>query len=140
VPSTPPSPSPSARANNGPGSEILQADALEALQGKLYDQVDQRWKEPPPFNEDLQFRVWVNQDGKVLSYEPNNQAAIDYAVNTPLPDLGGRFDPQAPAPSEPFASFKVVFKPDGKLQVNPWHGLPPEQPKSDTQSEAGGKP
>jgi hypothetical protein len=127
APSAPSSPSPSATASSGTVSEIFQADTLEALQVKLYDQIDQRWQETPPFNEDLQFRVRVSQDGKILDYEPDNQAAIDYAVSTPLPNLGQRFDPQtATSPSEPFASFKVVFKPDGKLQVNPWHGLPPE--------------
>lgn len=118
-PSASPLPSPIAGAT---GAEITDAQALEALQPKVYEQLDQAWKVKPSFNEDLKYRVQVGADGKIVSYESDNRAARDYENEIPLPQLGKPQD-NASAPVAGTASFKVVFKPSGKLEISPWHGF-----------------
>jgi Domain of unknown function (DUF4335) len=122
-PSPETSPSPQTPVSAVPESpvEITEKSQLENLQPKLYDQIDQNWKGTPPFEKDLVFRVRVKADGTIADYEPDSQLASDNAKATPLPQLGKPAETNAP-PSESLASFKVVFKPSGVLQVNPWHG------------------
>ena len=101
----------------GQGGEITESVTIEALQPNLYEQIDRAWKKSPTFNEDLKYRVRIGKDGKVVSYEANNRAARDYENDTPLPTL-----PKAKDNNEGTASFKVVFKPSGRLEINPWFG------------------
>jgi Domain of unknown function (DUF4335) len=115
-----PSPSPSSSPSSSPDSkaEITDATAIDALQPKLYDQIDKAWQANPAFNEDLRYRVQVNRDGTIVSYTPDNRAATDYENEIPLPKLSkGK-----PGETEGTASFKVVFRPSGKLEINPWFG------------------
>mgnify|MGYP002776992076 CR=1 FL=1 len=114
------SPSPSPAAVAVTGTELTDRATLEALQPKLYDAIDQNWKGRPPFDKDLVFRVRVKPDGTIAGFQPESQLANDFAKDTPLPQLGKPIDPNAPA--EPAASFKVVFRPSGVLQINPWFG------------------
>ena len=119
-----PTPSPvastSPSAASAPATELTDTATLENLQPKLYDTLDQNWKGRPPFDKDLVFRVRVKPDGTIAGFQPDNQSATEFAKDTPLPQLGKAIDPNTPA--EPAASFKVVFKPSGVLQVNPWYG------------------
>ncbi len=101
----------------GQGGEITESATIEALQPNLYEQIDRAWKKSPTFNEDLKYRVRIGKDGKVVSYEADNRAARDYENDTPLPTL-----PKAKDNNEGTASFKVVFKPSGRLEINPWFG------------------
>lgn len=122
-PSPDASPSPTAslsRSSTAP-TEITEPSQLEALQPKLYDQLDQNWKGSPPFDKDLLFRVRVKADGTIVGYEATNQFAADHVQFTPLAQLAKPADPNG-TPAESLASFKVVFKPSGALQVNPWYG------------------
>ncbi len=119
-PSESPSPSPSSSpiANADAKAEITDATVLDAIQPKLYDQIDKAWQVSPAFNEDLQYRVQVNRDGTIVSYTPDNRAASSYENEIPLPKLSkGK-----PGETEGTASFKVVFRPSGKLEINPWFG------------------
>lgn len=103
-------------------AEITNAEQLEQLQTKLYDQVDQNWTEKPTFEQDLVFRVRIKQDGTIADYTPDTPTATDFAKETPLPNLG-KPAPEDATPTEPVALFKVVFKPNGVLQVSPWRGF-----------------
>ena len=103
-----------------PAIELTDAATLESLQPKLYDALDQSWKGRPPFDKDLVYRVRVKPDGSIAGFQPENPPANDFAKDTPLPQLGKPIDQNVPAESA--ASFKVVFKPSGVLQVNPWYG------------------
>ncbi len=117
-PSESPSPSSSPSANVDSKAEITDATTLDAIQPKLYDQIDQAWQANPAFNEDLRYRVQVNREGTIVSYTPDNRAATDYENEIPLPKLSkGK-----PGETEGTASFKVVFRPSGKLEINPWFG------------------
>ncbi|XGV95769.1 MAG: DUF4335 domain-containing protein [Leptolyngbya sp. BL-A-14] len=104
-------------------AEITDPAQIKALQPKVYDQIDQAWKEKPTFKKDLVFRVRVKQDGTIADYKPDNQSAVDYGQELPLAKLGKLVtDGDTDAMTEPLALFKVVFKPDGKLEISPWRG------------------
>ncbi|MBC7972216.1 MAG: DUF4335 domain-containing protein [Verrucomicrobia bacterium] len=102
-------------------TEITDAAQIKVLQPRLYDQIDKNWKDKPSFKKDLVFRVRVKQDGTIADYKPDNQSAADYVQEIPLSKLGKPAAGDAAA-QEPVALFKVVFKPDGKLEVSPWRG------------------
>lgn len=117
-PSESASPSPSPSSSPDSKAEITDATAIDSLQPKLYDQIDKAWQASPAFNEDLRYRVQVNREGTIVSYTPDNRAATDYENEIPLPKLSkGK-----PGETEGTASFKVVFRPSGKLEINPWFG------------------
>jgi hypothetical protein len=127
APSTPialASPVPTAQISPAPTTDVKQeitdSAALDALQPKLYEQLDKAWQANPAFNEDLRYRVEVSREGKIISYTPENNAARDYVNEIPLPKLsqGQSGNPTA----DGTASFKVVFRPSGKLEINPWFG------------------
>ncbi len=105
-------------------AEITDVAQVKEIQPKVYDQLDKGWKGTPAFSQDLIFRVRANSKGTIADYEPINQSAADYTQNTPLPSLGKGVaqGTQAPPAQEPLALFKVVFKPNGVLQVSPWRG------------------
>ena len=104
-------------------TEITDTTQIKDLQPKLYDQIDKNWKSTPSFKKDLVFRVRVKQDGTIVDYRPDAQSAADYIKETPLPQLGKlAADSDAGTAHDPLALFKVVFKPDGKLEVSPWRG------------------
>lgn len=118
----PASPTSSLVANtSSPASEITDEAQLEDLQPKVYDQIDQNWKGSPTFDQDLMFRVRVKADGSLVDYTPEDASANDNAQATPLPQLSKQADLNA-ASQESLASFRVVFKPSGVLQVHPWYG------------------
>ncbi len=120
-PNASPSPTASLSGSSTAPAEITESSQLEALQPKLYDQLDQNWKGSPPFDKDVLFKVRVKADGTIADYEAANQFAADHVQFTPLAQLGKPADSNAPS-SDSLASFKVVFKPSGALQVNPWYG------------------
>lgn len=104
-------------------TEITDATQIKVLQPKLYDQIDKNWKDKPTFKKDLVFRVRVKQDGTIADYKPDNQSATDYVKETPLAKLGKpSSEGDTDAMQAPLALFKVVFKPDGKLEISPWRG------------------
>ncbi|MBN8561695.1 MAG: DUF4335 domain-containing protein [Leptolyngbya sp. UWPOB_LEPTO1] len=113
------SPSPTAAAT--PATELTDAETLENLQPKLYDAIDKSWQGRPPFDKDLVYRVRIKPDGTIVGFQPDNPPANEFVKSTPLPQLSKQIDPNAPAESA--ASFKVVFKPSGVLQINPWYGV-----------------
>ena len=122
VSAPPSSPIASASPASTPDSkqEITDGVTLETLQPKLYAQIDKAWQANPAFNEDLRYRVQVSREGTIVSYTPENKAARDYENEIPLPKLSQSKSGNPTA--EGTASFKVVFQPSGKLEINPWFG------------------
>jgi hypothetical protein len=130
-------------------SEITDPTQLQKLNVELYDKLDQAWRKTPTFSENLVYRVAVASSGEVQGYKFVNDAALKYLDDVPLADL--RFNStestpegsaSSPSPTasptnsptsssptstgsaarEPIAQFRVVFKPDGVLEVSPWYG------------------
>ncbi len=110
------------------GPEISDASVLKGLNDKLYEQIRQSWSTTPTFSSELEYRVAVNEDGVIADYEAKNQAAFDYVKQTPLNSL---IKPEAAVlskenteafPLKPLAQFRVIFKPNGTLEVSPFQG------------------
>lgn len=97
---------------------ISDPGEIELLKGKLSQQIDGVVKNKPPANAELVYRVSVAQDGAIVGYKSENSAAVGTS-ETPLSELLYKPVGSRP-PAEPLADFRVVFAPDGKVQVTPW--------------------
>lgn len=108
------------------GPEITDPFLLENLNEELYDQINQARIREVDFPRELNYRVAVQRDGEIADYEALNQAAFDYLDRTPLPSLlevtQNTHSGEPGSSDEPLAQFKVVFTPEGILQVSPWRG------------------
>lgn len=105
-------------------SEITETAQLEEILPKLRSQINQNWASTPKFQEELIYKVRVKQDGTIVDYNPENEAAARSVQETPLVKLGKPMvDGNAAAVQEPVALFKVVMRPpDGTLEISPWRG------------------
>jgi hypothetical protein len=126
----PPEPSPNRRSSLvaplASAPMITERQQLAELNQKLYTQIAQVWKTKPTFNQDLIYRVGVDQSGQIVGYRPMNQAAIDFKQEVPLLDLlnvpvpaSAAVKPEA-VTQKALAQFQVVFTASGVLQVRPW--------------------
>lgn len=97
---------------------ITDPGEIEQLNGKLSQQIDGVVKNKPPVDAELVYRVSVAQDGAIVGYKSENSAAVDTS-ETPLSELLYKPVGSRP-PAEPLADFRVVFTPDGNVQVTPW--------------------
>jgi len=97
---------------------ITDPGEIELLKGKLLQEIDGVVKNKPPVDAELVYRVSVAQDGAIVGYKSENSAAVDIS-ETPLSELLYKPVGSRP-PAEPLADFRVVFAPDGKVQVTPW--------------------
>jgi Domain of unknown function (DUF4335) len=129
-----PSPAASASAPSSPASEpdpsavasttpITDPTQLTGLKQRLRSTLDEAWKTRPSFEQNLVYRVAVAENGDVLGFRYVNDDAVRYVNQTPLLDL--RYTPTATASPEPVAEFRVVFTPNGIVEVSPWHGEVP---------------
>jgi|GEM_PF-1201566 hypothetical protein len=102
------------------GSEDMAASTtpdpakLEQLSQSVYQTINQAWITTPVTEESV-YRVKVDENGSILSFEPKSQVASENVDNTPLADLATSKDVTT-APS--FAEFDVIFLPSGLLEVN----------------------
>jgi len=109
------------------GPEIKQKNKLKEMTVKLRDILTEQFKEGQRFSATMEFRIAMTEDGIIGDYEALNQKAMDYEKETPLADLinleavgivaGGSLVPQ-----KPLGQFKVIFYPQGKIEVSPWRG------------------
>ncbi|HEY9747414.1 MAG TPA: DUF4335 domain-containing protein, partial [Allocoleopsis sp.] len=67
--------------------EITDPTELDSLSRKLYDQIDQSWKQDPEFDQDLVYRVTVGKDGAILGYKEAENTPVGAADQTPLLNL-----------------------------------------------------
>jgi hypothetical protein len=107
------------------GEKITDSSILRDLRQKLYNTTRQNWSVTPTFKKELRYRVAVNKMGVISDYEPLNQVAFDYFRETPLPQMFKSVygsNQAAPNNKDPLAHFRVVFKPNGTLEVIPWQG------------------
>jgi len=101
-------------------SQITESDQLAGLKQQLYEQLRKDWSASFEFSRPLVYRVALNKEGVIADYEPYNQSAVDYEEKTPLPSVFQSKNPTAAILQEPLAQFRVVFRPNGGLEVNPW--------------------
>jgi len=98
--------------------QITDPGEIELLKGQLSQQIDGVVKNKPPVDAELVYRVSVAQDGAIVGYKSENSAAVE-SSETPLSELLYKPVGSRP-PAEPLADFRVVFAPDGNVQVTPW--------------------
>lgn len=102
---------------------IEDPDVLAALRYKLYHEIDDAWTTSPTFEDDLVYRVSVGEDGAILGYRPESDRAREFDDETPLSSLLYLPVEGGTAAVESLAEYKVVFRPNGVLQVSPWDGI-----------------
>lgn len=105
---------------------VTNPDQVEELKWQLFDQLDQAWKTTPTFTEDLIYRVGVATNGNIVGYRYENDPALEFADETPLADLRQTAANPENDRNQPIAQYRVVFRPNGALEVSPWFGIPPQ--------------
>ncbi|MBW4447863.1 MAG: DUF4335 domain-containing protein [Spirirestis rafaelensis WJT71-NPBG6] len=102
--------------------EITDASQLRALNRQVYNQINPAWATRSGLNEDLVYRIGVAADGAIVGYKATNKEANQAIEKTPLPKLLYNPAKRGGINNEPIAQFRVVFTPQGVLQVSPWRG------------------
>ncbi|HLO48661.1 MAG TPA: pentapeptide repeat-containing protein [Kamptonema sp.] len=116
-----------------PVPAITDKKVIEKLQDQFQKILAKNWQSSStkdgqtsnPIKDDLVYRVLLNKEGKVASYEPTNKLAIDFAQRTPLPKLlvsaSKDKDTEIVDPTKvinsPVAEFKVKLTANGKVKV-----------------------
>jgi len=110
-------------------AEITNTEQLALLNQKLHSQIEQVWQASRRrFDQALEYRISVREDGAIANYEALNSAASDYLQQTPLQQLIVSPTPNTTSTQargstqELIGQFRVVFTPQGILEVSPWHG------------------
>ncbi|HEY9832035.1 MAG TPA: hypothetical protein V6D26_15730 [Stenomitos sp.] len=118
-----------ARHPSNATAEITNTEQLAALNQKLHSQIEQVWQASRRrFDQALEYRISVREDGAIATYEALNQAASDSLQHTPLQQLLVSPTPSTTSTQakgsiqESVGQFRVVFTPQGILEVSPWHG------------------
>ncbi|MBW4670721.1 MAG: DUF4335 domain-containing protein [Cyanomargarita calcarea GSE-NOS-MK-12-04C] len=102
--------------------EITDPSQLRALNRQVYNTINPAWTSRTGLNQESIFRVGVAADGSIVGYKAVNKGSNDTVEKTPLPNLLYNPANRSPIASEPIAQFRVVFNPQGELQVSPWRG------------------
>ncbi|WRH67182.1 MAG: WD40 repeat domain-containing protein [Planktothrix sp. GU0601_MAG3] len=96
---------------------ITKPELIQHLNQQLYAIIDQRWQSNLMISDSLIYRVTLNEQGKIMEYQPFNSAAVREMQKTaPI------FQPDTQSRSEYAAQFQVVLSADGILEVSPWEG------------------
>ncbi|MCT7956207.1 hypothetical protein [Laspinema palackyanum] len=120
-----PAPMGEAPAPTAQPQTIADPVVIETLNQSLYEKLDSNWNTFPTFTQDLAYRVQINEQGEIVSYEPVDPVAQQYTNELPLPNLS-ETQPAGSATAQPLANFRVVFTPTGVLQVDPWQNDIPQ--------------
>jgi nitrate/nitrite transport system ATP-binding protein len=115
APSPTPTASPTPPPKPQPPAAITDPSQLEDLESKLFDRLDSEWQTTPTFSEALTYQVKVNPDGAIAGYEPVNPAAKEFVKEIPLSEVQNTKE----TGKNPQAKFKVIFSPEGILEVQP---------------------
>ena len=102
--------------------EITDASQLRALNRQVYNQIHPAWTNRLRLKQELIYRLGVAADGAIVGYKAVNKEANEGIGQTPLPNLLYNPANRASISNEPIAQFRVVFTPEGVLQVSPWRG------------------
>lgn len=103
-----------------PAPAITDPTQLEALNKKLYEQINNAWTTRATLDRDLSYQVVVSPQGAIVGYKPTDATANEQIGRTPLRSL---LTPPLTTPSptpQPVAQYRVVFTKGGKLQITNW--------------------
>jgi Domain of unknown function (DUF4335) len=110
--STSPAPTSAASAKTGIITEATQVGFLER---QLQRDLRQNWPGSTKIKQAANFQVNVNQDGKIVSFQPTGTTTADQSKLTPLAKLSTNNTD----PNQAIGNFSVVFNPTGKIEVKP---------------------
>jgi hypothetical protein len=103
--------------------EIRDPAVLDAMAVNLDETLRTAWGQDVSFSDDLVYRVGVAENGDILGFKAENDAALTAVNETPLRQLlYTPVDPEAPV-NEPIGQFQVTFTPEGTVEVIPWRYL-----------------
>ena len=102
--------------------EITNPSQVFALNGRLYNQINQGWQKRSRSNQDLVYRVGVAKDGAIIGYRAINSANGNSVELIQLSELLYKLVGRRVTSQEPIGHFKVVFTRQGILEVSPWWG------------------
>jgi Domain of unknown function (DUF4335) len=109
---TPPVPTSSAPSKTG---IITEATQLGFLERKLSRDLSQNWQGRNQIKQPANFRVNVNQNGQIVSYQAAAPTNVAQSKFTPLPKLST----ENKDPNQAIANFNVVFDPTGAIEISP---------------------
>lgn len=108
-------------------SDITNPDKLEELSNQLRRTIHEAWDGSVSYEKGLIYRIAVTQEGKIADFDYGHQPASDYLREVPLdslvnPEAAGIGSAQTGSviPQQPLAQFRVVFKPNGVLEISRW--------------------
>ncbi|MBW4622592.1 MAG: DUF4335 domain-containing protein [Cyanosarcina radialis HA8281-LM2] len=95
---------------------ITDPTVVKSLQQQTQKQIETAWTNKNEFTKDVVYRVSVNKGGKIVGYKSIGQAVPNPSALKKLSEVpaAGTTAPEA------IAEFKVVFKPNGQVDVSPW--------------------
>jgi cytoskeletal protein RodZ len=96
-------------------TSITDPTVVKSLQQQTQKQLETAWTNKNEFTKDVVYRVSVNKGGKIVGYKSIGQAAPNPSALQKLVAA-----PAAGNNPEAIAEFKVVFKPNGQVDVSPW--------------------
>lgn len=85
-------------------------------------------------NEDIEYRVALNEDGDIVGYKYLNDEALEAVDQTPLPALRRRDQARLPDTNRPISQHRVVITPRGVTEVSPWYALPDDSTADEPES------
>ncbi|TVP67343.1 MAG: DUF4335 domain-containing protein [Leptolyngbya sp. LCM1.Bin17] len=98
---------------------ITDTDIIAVLRQDLANRLQEAWAQDPLPTEPLTYRMVVSEDGDILGYKYENEAALGAVDTTPLPQLTFLpVDANQPV-QEAVAQFIATFTPEGTVVVEP---------------------
>lgn len=119
-PPKPAAQSSSQSSSPSPAPAITDPTQIEALNKKLYQQLNTAWKTRATLDRDLSYQVVVSPQGAIVGYKSTDATANEQIDRTPLRSL---LKPPLNTPNstpQPVAQYRVVFTKDGQVQISNW--------------------
>jgi Domain of unknown function (DUF4335) len=121
-----PKPQPSASATPSPSStlpaktgRLIEATQVGFLERKLRRDLHQNWQQRGQIKQATTFRVNVNQDGEIVSYQPVGKIDPPLSKFAPLAKLST----QNTNPNQAISEFNTTFNPNGTIEIKPGQTL-----------------
>jgi hypothetical protein len=122
IPNTKPLNNPSNRSMSS-RREITDDSQLHSLKRQLFNQINPIWSDRTNLVQDLVYRVAVSTNGNIIGYQPIDTKARSQVKRTPLPKFLRQSSIIPGSINQAFASFRVVFRKSGALEISPWWGF-----------------
>lgn len=113
---------------------ITDEAELESISETVFDEIDVAWNESGflDFKTDATYQITASANGQITGYRGANALAQNIAEDLPLPDLLYIPPTEEAVSEEPLARLRVIFKPNGRLVVEPWGDMPFEEAATDS--------